>query len=225
MFANLSRDLQKQRYDLGTYIGIIVDNNDPLKLQRVKVRIHQLHRGIPDAELPWAVKQPQSAQGFGSGLGSFGVPAKFTKVAIKFMNDSLMYPKYVGGLINSKDQALTEFASDYPEVYGQIDCAGNLLKVVTKQGGETVQFIHKSGSRITIAADGSIEITSAKDLTLNANGSIALRSSTAAYLETQGTLYFNCAYVQSNSASPTVPSSVTPRTRPVIPEQTENLDY
>ena len=39
------------------FIGRVVDNNDPLYLGRVKVRIHGIHTGstqyIPEFSLPW----------------------------------------------------------------------------------------------------------------------------------------------------------------------------
>ena len=54
------------------FIGMIVDNIDPLKLDRVKVRIHGIHNNneIPTEDLPWAqVNIPVTEDG-SSGLGS-----------------------------------------------------------------------------------------------------------------------------------------------------------
>ena len=55
------------------FLGVVVDNNDPIKLDRVKVRIHGIHTedtlAIPDADLPWAqVCIPVTEDG-SSGLG------------------------------------------------------------------------------------------------------------------------------------------------------------
>ena len=55
------------------FIGVVVSNNDPLKLDRVKVRIHGVHTedtlAIPDEDLPWAqVNIPVTEDG-SSGLG------------------------------------------------------------------------------------------------------------------------------------------------------------
>ena len=40
------------------FVGLVIDVNDPLKLDRVKVRIHGIHSestvDIPDNDLPWA---------------------------------------------------------------------------------------------------------------------------------------------------------------------------
>ena len=55
------------------FIGVVVNINDPLKLDRVKVRIHGIHSestvDIPDNDLPWAqVNIPVTEDG-SSGLG------------------------------------------------------------------------------------------------------------------------------------------------------------
>ena len=53
------------------FIGMVVDNVDPLKLDRVKVRIHGIHNNneIPTEDLPWAqVNLPVTEDG-SSGLG------------------------------------------------------------------------------------------------------------------------------------------------------------
>ena len=56
------------------FIGVVVSNNDPLKLDRVRVRIHGIHSesttDIPDEDLPWAqVNIPVTEDG-SSGLGT-----------------------------------------------------------------------------------------------------------------------------------------------------------
>jgi len=37
------------------YSGVVVDNDDPLKLSRVRVQIRELNYGIPINKLPWYV--------------------------------------------------------------------------------------------------------------------------------------------------------------------------
>jgi len=56
------------------FIGTIVDNTDPLRLDRVKVRIHGLHtkdtRLISNDDLPWAQVNIPVTEGGSSGIGS-----------------------------------------------------------------------------------------------------------------------------------------------------------
>ena len=55
------------------FIGVVVSNNDPLKLGRVKVRIRGIHskseEDIPTADLPWAQVIVPSTEGGISGIG------------------------------------------------------------------------------------------------------------------------------------------------------------
>ena len=56
------------------FIGTVVKNVDPLKLDRVKVRIHGIHSesitDIADEDLPWAQVNIPVTEGGSSGLGS-----------------------------------------------------------------------------------------------------------------------------------------------------------
>ena len=56
------------------FIGIVVDVNDPLRLDRVKVRIQGIHTSdtkmIPNDDLPWAQVVIPVTEGGSSGLGS-----------------------------------------------------------------------------------------------------------------------------------------------------------
>jgi len=62
------------------FIGVVVDNNDPLNLGRVKVRIHGIHSDnkeeIPDWALPWAqVLIPVTEEGTtGYGYNPYIIP-------------------------------------------------------------------------------------------------------------------------------------------------------
>jgi len=56
------------------FIGLVIDVNDPLKLDRVKVRIQGIHTHdttlIPNADLPWAQVAIPVTEGGSSGLGA-----------------------------------------------------------------------------------------------------------------------------------------------------------
>ena len=56
------------------FIGIVVDNNDPLQLDRVRVRIHGVHgvstEDIDTVDLPWAQVSIPVTEGGSSGIGA-----------------------------------------------------------------------------------------------------------------------------------------------------------
>jgi hypothetical protein len=67
------------------YKGVIEDNNDPLQMGRVRVRLLGLHSAnkldVPTSTLPWAnVIQSLAFGGFSSGIGVSGVPIQGTWV-------------------------------------------------------------------------------------------------------------------------------------------------
>tara|TARA_B100000519_G_C14168838_1_gene402876 strand:- start:58 stop:999 length:942 start_codon:yes stop_codon:yes gene_type:complete len=56
------------------FIGVVVDNNDPLQLDRVRVRIHGIHgtstENIDTPDLPWAQVSIPVTEGGSSGIGA-----------------------------------------------------------------------------------------------------------------------------------------------------------
>tara|TARA_A100001388_G_scaffold262540_1_gene232183 strand:+ start:639 stop:1484 length:846 start_codon:yes stop_codon:yes gene_type:complete len=56
------------------FVGLVIDVNDPLKLDRVKVRIQGIHTEdttlIPNADLPWAQVAIPVTEGGSSGIGA-----------------------------------------------------------------------------------------------------------------------------------------------------------
>ena len=56
------------------FVGLVIDVNDPLKLDRVKVRIQGIHTHdttlIPNADLPWAQVAIPVTEGGSSGIGA-----------------------------------------------------------------------------------------------------------------------------------------------------------
>ena len=79
----------------GIYRGVVVDNEDPLKIGRVKVRVFSLHGvyDISDEDLPWA----NYCSPFGSAnSGSFIIPEVNNTVFVAFEGGDQQYPLYLG---------------------------------------------------------------------------------------------------------------------------------
>ena len=76
----------------GNYFGEVIDNNDPLKKGRVRVRVYTLFPdNIPTADIPWAI--PDFAYA-GSIKGSFIVPPTGTRVRVYFDHEDIYCPVY-----------------------------------------------------------------------------------------------------------------------------------
>jgi len=91
----------------GFYRGVVEDNNDPLKMGRVRVRVWGLHtdkksksntEGIPVDELPWADPCLPIMGGGISGFGMFGVPVNGSHIMVFFENGQYLQPRYFASL-------------------------------------------------------------------------------------------------------------------------------
>ena len=76
----------------GKYFGEVVDNNDPIKKGRIKVRVYGIFTdNIPTPDIPWAI--PDLSYN-GSTKGAFIVPPTGTKVRVYFDKDDIYCPVY-----------------------------------------------------------------------------------------------------------------------------------
>ena len=164
------KSLKPSTQDRYSHVGIVINNNDPTKNCRLQIRLPEEHRGVLDANLPWAIPEGYSGPNGGNGqVGGISIPAVGSKVWVSFLDGSPYHLKY-GGLCNIGANIPSELKESYPNAYGWIDNFGNKFFVDTSLG--TVTFTHKSGSTINIDSSGNISATSSQDLNLEAVGSI-----------------------------------------------------
>jgi len=142
------------------FVGKVVDNNDPKKLQRCKVRCRGIHDGVPDDDLAWAVK----LQGAGGGGTKVDVPPLGTEVIVEFQDDTLYHPLYYGTrqTISALSSELT--GTNYPHQINEIDRTGNLI--VRDTTTNEFIFTHISGTTIHIDGSGNVTIKVAKSLSI-----------------------------------------------------------
>lgn len=86
----------------GIYRGVIEDNNDPLKMNRCKVRILGIHTddlSLSVNKLPWC--EQMSSTGFSGvqGIGISSVPLNGTWVWLFFENENILSPVYFGSSV------------------------------------------------------------------------------------------------------------------------------
>jgi len=96
------------------YIGVIVNNEDPLFMGRCKVRVFQKFDDIPDDDLPWAfplrnfvfAKTADGETKGGGGYGNFSYPKINTLVVVTFCGGDIYSPQYREvEIMNSEMQA------------------------------------------------------------------------------------------------------------------------
>ncbi len=119
-----------QRY-YGVLEGIVVDNVDPEKLGRVKVRF------------PWFDDQTVTdwcrlAHLYaGPGYGSFYIPEIDDEVVVSFIHGDMRFPIVMGGLYNGKDKPATHRAEDKDE------------KLIRTKAGHQLLFSDTEDDRFT----------------------------------------------------------------------------
>jgi len=172
---NLADSLRRQQQNTGLrnlFTGTVVDNNDPERRQRVKVRIPDVHRGIGDADLPWARKKDGS--GAAAGVGEVRVPPVGAKVSVEFRNGDQYQPEY-GGTPVSDDVGVEDSFPNYPNSYGWVDQAGNSVIIDTTDGSNSITITHCSGTVIQIDNTGKIKLSAADNILMEGQGDIAFK--------------------------------------------------
>jgi hypothetical protein len=172
------------------YKGVIEDNNDPLQMGRVRVRILGLHSDnlidTPTSTLPWAsIVQPLSFGGFSSGIGISSIPIQGTWVwCFVDFNDTndIVVIGAISGINGEKlsNQGFVDPDGNYPlnssiglpdinlrglgDVYTQvhtIETPGNHIIEIDDANGH-MRLLHNSGSEILLTND-AVTVTAVGD--------------------------------------------------------------
>lgn len=166
MFNNLNQ-FESPDYTI-PFIGKVVDNKDPKLMQRVKVEIPGLLVGDV-ASLPWCFPAQHSLFGMTDSAYSVGVPVLGSTVLVEFQQGDLHYGRVSSCLHTSSSSVSGELATNYPNRRGWLDPANNLFYIDITSGQVIAHFIHKSGTRITIADNGKVTVHSVDDIDYSCN--------------------------------------------------------
>lgn len=129
--------------------GLVVDNEDPKKLGRVKCTVDKIFEGAKE-NLPWIQTE--------NNPKNLDVPKIGAELIIEFPFNDIYSPFYTG-YWNSKTDAY--LGDNYPNTFGFTkDNLKSRFDDKTKIG----EIEHSSGTKVGIADDGTVTITGAKDL-------------------------------------------------------------
>lgn len=155
-FLNDERD-----YDLhDKYIGKVVDNNDPDKKGRCRIRVFGVFGDeVQDNQLPWALPDPNFV---GSLVGSSIIPPIGCIVSVYFERGEIYLPRFTKKVID-ENHLPKNMGTDYPDnmIFFETD-NGDRFEINRKK--KTVLFEHSSGTKMEIKADGSVLVDSVKDI-------------------------------------------------------------
>lgn len=131
--------------------GVVEDNNDPLHMGRLKVRVDGLHSiKMLTEDLPWVMSLEYFSNS--NQQGNLHIPDLNSPCWLIFPGDDIYSGIYLGCLPNIKEELL----EDYPNSYGSIDRSGSLFLANTNTDNYTFQ--HVSGTTFNIDAKGNVKI-------------------------------------------------------------------
>lgn len=182
-FDNLDSTIQDlQNYDGLPLLGVVIDNNDPLNLSRVKVRIPGLFD--PDnGEVPWVGPLKFAPFGMGASWGVYGSPAIGSAVAVYLQRGNPQYPLY----LSVHRQANGEFPAG--KAWGFVDPVGNKVKFdlvdksITLTTNDSIVFRTDGQGNLSVTVPGKTDFVSEGDTTLTSNAKLKLKASSSIDLE------------------------------------------
>jgi len=168
----------------GVVVGLVIDNQDPEGLGRVKVKFPSLS----DDEIGhWARIAVLMA---GAQRGTFFLPEVDDEVLVAFEGGDVTRPYVLGALWNGRDAPPDTNANGQNDLRFIKSRSGHLIRLDDASGSEKIEIIDKSGSNsITIdTASNTITITSSKDINIEAaQGKIKLSAQNIEIISTADT--------------------------------------
>lgn len=173
-------DIIPENSKIESYPGVVVNNNDPLKAQRLQCRVSVLHQGIGDSDLPWC--RPIREKGSSTGAVTVGVPAIGSIVSLEF-NENDNANIYWKGVFLFNNSLPEDFAASFPSCYGFVDANNNLFIVDTDNNSATFTLsngtsISLNSSAMNVISNTVLNIRGTNDINLSAAGSVNIKGTT-----------------------------------------------
>jgi hypothetical protein len=165
-FDNLEGDS-----NIGWYTGKVVDNNDPDKQGKCRIRVYGIFGDeVPDEDLPWALPDFSFV---GSLVGSFIVPPIDALVKVYFDHGDVYLPHYCTKAVVSNSQP-TQKDINYPNnmiIYETDDGDYFTINRITKE----TTFNHNSGTKVLFKQNGDVEIVSNANINIESVGNTHIK--------------------------------------------------
>jgi uncharacterized protein involved in type VI secretion and phage assembly len=176
----------------GRFMGKVVDNNDPDKQGRCKIRVFNVFDdSIQDSDLPWALPEFTFV---GSLVGSFIVPPVDAIVRIKFDNGDIYRPIYTTKVVDANNLP-SDKNTNYPDMMVFFETDDGDKFTIDRSNGDTI-YTHKNGHTITIKNDeftlltkngNTLKIDESNDnITIESKDTINIKSSGDMTVENTG---------------------------------------
>lgn len=149
-------------------VGIVVDNNDPDKRQRIRVQVPNLLESQNTEDLPWFAPRHISPYGIGDDFGVIRIPRVGSRVYVSFQDGDGSFGEYLADVVTSAVTPPAEMLTNYPNRIGFFTPVGDIayLDLSTKE----MMLRRASGTSIKIDADGNVTMVVAGNFTQTVKG-------------------------------------------------------
>lgn len=158
----LTQDMLSDIY----FSALVVDNTDPKKKGRVKIKVESLHSEVPVSALPWASPTINT--------NLIDIPLKDKNIWVQFQQGNIYEPVYYGYVLKTNTFNGTIIAEDYPDTRGFFD-GKNWITINYKTGKIE---IHNEVSQIVLN-DNGVTINSDAELNITVNSPCNITSSSS----------------------------------------------
>jgi uncharacterized protein involved in type VI secretion and phage assembly len=161
--VRLARQVAERRY--GKFRGFVVDNEDPQKRARLRVRVPSV---LGEQESDWAL--PCLPFGGLADQGLFAVPEVDAQVWVEFEEGDIQRPVWVGTFWQAEADVPQPAALSPPTTRLLRTPSGHTLQFDDEDGAEKITLFHMKEATLVIDEEGTIALTDAKGakLTLDA---------------------------------------------------------
>lgn len=177
--------MKKEDYNGFPIRGIVVDNEDPDKLGRVKCEVPGRWPINEYDKLPWIF--PKNPYGLGGKVtcSSFSVPELGSELIIVFPYKMEYAPFYIGYYQSFTTNQVLLYDESYPNTYGFSD--SQMFWVRVNKDEEYLELFHYCGFTARMYDDGNVHINIPKTLTLNIGEDLLVNVDGKEVMEVQGT--------------------------------------
>ncbi|HLK96426.1 MAG TPA: phage baseplate assembly protein V, partial [Hymenobacter sp.] len=146
----------------------VIDDKDPLKLGRLKVRYHWPVKNPKDAETDWIrLLTPYS----GNGKGQLFKPEVGSQVLVGYQGGLAEQPFVMGNMFHANNQQGAKYSPDGNAMKGLQTAGGNKFVMMDTKGDQKILISNSNnkGTAITVGfkGDGSVHIQSSGPVTVN----------------------------------------------------------
>jgi uncharacterized protein involved in type VI secretion and phage assembly len=145
---------RQSRTYAGKYRAFVVDNRDPERRGRLRLRVPSL---LAEAVTDWAL--PCFPFGGTAGQGWLSVPAVDAQVLCEFIEGDLSAPVWSGTFWRSAEEVPEEVDKDEPSLHLFKTAAGHTLSFEDREDGEVALLRSAKHAEVRLDEKGSITLT------------------------------------------------------------------